>query len=76
MRYVCLCTATYKLLCMLLLQEVVEGLEIIFISSDKSPEEMESYIKESHGDWLAVPHNSSLADDLKQKYGKMSCYFS
>jgi len=49
--------------------EEVEGLEIVFVSSDRSPEDMESYMKESHGDWLAVPHNSAVANDLKQKYG-------
>ena len=51
-----------------MLQEV-EGLEIVFISSDRSPEDMTSYMKESHGDWVAVPHNSTVANDLKQKYG-------
>jgi len=53
---------------MLVLQEV-EGLEIVFVSSDRSPEDMQSYMKESHGDWLAVEHNSAVANDLKQKYG-------
>ena len=47
----------------------MEGLEIVFISSDRSEEDMSSYMKESHGDWLAVAHNSNLANDLKQKYG-------
>jgi len=49
--------------------EEVEGLEIVFVSSDRSPEDMESYMKESHGDWLAVQHNSAVANDLKKKYG-------
>jgi len=49
--------------------EEAEGIEIVFVSSDKSPEDMTSYMKESHGDWLAVPHNSAVANDLKQKYG-------
>ena len=53
----------------ILLQEV-EGLEIVFVSSDRSPEDMQSYMKESHGDWLAVQHNSTVANDLKQKYGE------
>ena len=55
---------------MVMLQEV-EGLEIVFISSDRSPEDMTSYMKESHGDWMAVPHNSTVANDLKQKYGNL-----
>ena len=58
----------YTVMYMIMLQEV-EGLEIVFISSDRSPEDMTSYMKESHGDWLAVPHNSTVANDLKQKYG-------
>merc|ERR1712223_93601 len=49
--------------------EEVEGLEIVFVSSDRSPEDMQSYMKESHGDWLAVEHNSTVANGLKQKYG-------
>ena len=64
----------------IMLQEA-EGIEIVFVSSDKSPEDMTSYMKESHGDWLAVPHNSAVANDLKQKYGqfflinnKMGCF--
>merc|ERR1712111_89681 len=49
--------------------EEVEGLEIVFVSSDRSPEDMLSYMKESHGEWLAVEHNSTVANGLKQKYG-------
>ena len=51
------------------IQEVEsEGVEIIFVSSDRSPEDMVSYMKESHGDWLAVPHGSQIAQGLKQKF--------
>merc|ERR1711909_98006 len=49
--------------------EVEEDIEIVFVSSDRSPEDMISYMKESHGDWLGVEHNSATANDLKQKYG-------
>jgi len=45
------------------------GVEIVFISSDRSAEDMVSYMKESHGDWCGVPWNSDLANSLKQKYG-------
>ena len=38
------------------------------MSSDQSPEAMFSYMKESHGAWLAVELNSDLADILKRKY--------
>ena len=30
-----------------------------------------SYMKESHGDWLGVEHNSALANELKAKYGEL-----
>ena len=39
------------------------------MSSDQSPEAMFSYMKESHGDWLAVELNSDLSNTLDQKYG-------
>jgi len=44
------------------------GVEIVFVSSDRSNEDMLSYMKESHGDWLATEHNSALTNSLKQKY--------
>merc|ERR1711978_503011 len=49
--------------------EVSDELEIVFVSSDRSADDMVSYMKESHGDWFGVEHNSGLANDLKQKYG-------
>ena len=49
------------------LQEV-EGLEIIFVSSDRSQEDMEAYMKESHGDWWALSHGSSMAEALKAHF--------
>merc|ERR1712099_200554 len=47
--------------------EEAEGIEIVFVSSDRSPEDMISYMKESHGDWFGVAHNSATANDLKQE---------
>ena len=38
-----------------------EPLEVVFVSMDKSPEEMMNYMKDSHGDWLAVQHGAQLA---------------
>ena len=49
----------------------VDNVEIVFVSSDRSPEDMLSYMKESHGDWLGVEHNSALANELKAKYGEL-----
>ncbi|XP_004206112.2 nucleoredoxin-like protein 2 [Hydra vulgaris] len=50
--------------------EVVKdsGLEIIFMSSDESQEDMINYMKESHGDWYCVEYGSALVDELKQKF--------
>ena len=41
-----------------------EGVEIIFVSSDRSPADMISYMKESHGDWLAVEHGSEVGQGM------------
>lgn len=43
-------------------------MEIIFVSSDRSANDMISYMKESHGDWYAVDHGSELATSIKQKF--------
>eukprot|EP00095_Tigriopus_kingsejongensis_P011284 maker-scaffold14_size734282-snap-gene-2.20 protein:Tk11284 transcript:maker-scaffold14_size734282-snap-gene-2.20-mRNA-1 annotation:"nucleoredoxin-like protein 2" len=49
--------------------EVVDqGVEIIFVSSDKSPEDMVSYMKESHGDWYALNHGDDVCRELKQHF--------
>merc|ERR1711990_325108 len=44
------------------------GVEIVFVSADQSEDAMFSYMKESHGDWLAVSHNSDLAEELNKKF--------
>ncbi|XP_036973327.1 nucleoredoxin-like protein 2 isoform X1 [Acanthopagrus latus] len=36
--------------------------EIVFVSSDKSPDDMVEYYHDMHGDWLALP----WTDDYKQ----------
>jgi len=45
-----------------------EPFEIVFVSSDKSPEELMKYLKECHGDWLAVQHGTVLSQDLKKRF--------
>jgi len=45
-----------------------EPIEIIFVSSDNSPEELMAYMNELHGDWLAVQHGAVLAEELMVKY--------
>eukprot|EP00096_Caligus_rogercresseyi_P014945 TRINITY_DN73_c0_g1_i1.p1 TRINITY_DN73_c0_g1~~TRINITY_DN73_c0_g1_i1.p1 ORF type:complete len:144 (+),score=36.25 TRINITY_DN73_c0_g1_i1:219-650(+) len=45
-----------------------KGVEIIFISSDRSLEDQISYMKSSHGDWPAVKFGSDVAPALKKKF--------
>ncbi|XP_053145690.1 nucleoredoxin-like protein 2 [Hemicordylus capensis] len=42
--------------------------EIVFVSSDRSPEEMAEYVQEMHGDWLALPFHDPFKHELKKKY--------
>jgi len=42
--------------------------EVVFVSSDKSPSDALSYMKESHGNWLYVPHGDAFVQELKTKY--------
>jgi len=44
------------------------GVEIVFVSADQSEDAMYSYMKESHGSWFAVGHNSDLAEELNKKF--------
>ena len=46
-----------------------QGVELIFVSSDRSSADMLSYMKESHGDWYGVPHGDALTNELAQKFG-------
>jgi len=55
----------YYIFCNEIFQEVEsEGVEIIFVSSDRSPADMISYMKESHGDWFAVEHGSEVGQGM------------
>ena len=38
-----------------------EPIEVVFVSEDSSPEELLTYMRECHGDWLAVQHGANLA---------------
>uniref|UniRef100_A0A1W7RA19 Nucleoredoxin-like protein 2 n=1 Tax=Hadrurus spadix TaxID=141984 RepID=A0A1W7RA19_9SCOR len=42
--------------------------EVVFVTSDRDEQSMYDYMKECHGDWLAVPFGSETIRDLKQKY--------
>ena len=37
-----------------------EPIEVIFVSGDDSPDQLLAYMKECHGDWLAVQHGARL----------------
>ena len=39
------------------------------MSSDRSSEDMMNYMKESHGDWLALPFGSAAAQTLSTHFG-------
>merc|ERR1711963_555992 len=58
-----------------------EGVEIIFASWDNSSEEMFNNMKESHGDWLALQHDSDGSNDpvctfnmTKERYAVQKLY--
>merc|ERR1712012_616791 len=46
-----------------------KGVEIVFVSADKDAQAMKDYMKEAHGDWLAVEHGSDLTKSLGSKFG-------
>ena len=41
---------------------------MVFVSSDRSPADMAAYMNEAHGNWLAVPHGSPAAQQLKAQF--------
>lgn len=43
--------------------------EIVFVSSDRTEDQMEEYMKEAHGDWVALEFGDMFAADLSKKYG-------
>ena len=44
-----------------------QKLEIIFVSSDRTAQEMAAYVTESHGDWLSLDYSArSVKDSLSQ----------
>ncbi|KAL1525736.1 hypothetical protein AB1Y20_020580 [Prymnesium parvum] len=44
-------------------------LEVVFVSSDRSAQEMQSYMDDKHGSWLSVPFECPERSTLKQRYG-------
>jgi nucleoredoxin len=46
-----------------------EDFEVIFVSSDKSPDAQMDYMKEMKMKWYTLPHRSEEANKLSKKYG-------
>ncbi|KAK3089054.1 hypothetical protein FSP39_000468 [Pinctada imbricata] len=42
--------------------------QVVFISFDKTENDMEEYFTEKHGDWLAIPFKDPLIEELKSRY--------
>lgn len=38
-----------------------EPIEIVFVSGDDNQEEMKTFMKDHHGDWLAIQQGTALA---------------
>lgn len=45
------------------------GVEVVFVSSDRSNQDMLDYMREFHGDWFATEHDSEASKALKQRFG-------
>ena len=46
-----------------------DDFEVVFVSSDKSPDAQMGYMKETGMKWYTLPHRSSEANALNQKFG-------
>ena len=46
-----------------------KNVEIIFVSSDLTEHEMVKYMKEFHGKWPAIEHDSQVSDNLCNYFG-------
>jgi hypothetical protein len=44
-------------------------LEVIFVSSDRTAQEMASYFTESHGNWLSLDYSARDVKDLLSQCG-------
>ena len=51
------------------MQEKGYDFELVFVSSDRSEDDMYKYMEETNMPWLAVPHGSKTAAKLKERFG-------
>ncbi|CAB3411268.1 unnamed protein product [Caenorhabditis bovis] len=50
--------------------DAVDGkIEIVFVSFDRSDEDLKKYMAECHGDWYHIPFGSDKIKELATKYG-------
>lgn len=52
-----------------LVDESDKPFEIVFVSFDRSAEDLKSYMAEAHGDWYFLPFGSEQIQDLSSKFG-------
>jgi len=45
------------------------SVEVVFVSSDRNEAQQQEYMREAHGDWLAVPWGDPLVDSLSSRFG-------
>jgi thioredoxin-related protein len=46
-----------------------DDFEVVFVSSDRSPDAQMSYMKEANMKWYTLEHRSQDANKLSQKFG-------
>ncbi|KAG1654493.1 Nucleoredoxin-like protein 2 [Nymphon striatum] len=46
-----------------------DSIEIIFVSSDRSADDLFKYMNDLHGDWLTISHGNEAVQELSRKYG-------
>jgi len=45
-----------------------EDFEIVFVSFDRSKEDLKKYLEEAHGDWYHIPYGDPQIQELATKY--------
>ena len=41
----------------------------MFVSADRSEDELKAYMAEAHGNWCVIPHGDESNEKLNEKYG-------